>query len=322
MFNKFLHKLGQLFFVMLATGFIAFAIFGFAGDPVDTMLGEVATTEEREKLREDLGLNKPFYQRFSDFVVNAAQGNFGKSLRSNEEISTLLSERIPATLELVLVATLLTIGLGVVMGLYTGTHHNSWSQFILSASLLGVSMPTFLLGLLAIFLFSVHLGWLPASGRSGTVNLGWWTTSLLTLDGWRSIIMPAATLAVFNLGLFVRLVRAEVLEIRTMDYIKFARARGISETAINRRHVMPNALSPLINVAALMIGTMIAFSLITESVFQWPGMGLMFVQAIGFSDFPVMAAYFMLVAFLFVTLNLVADILLTLVDPRLRRGEL
>lgn len=320
MISLFTQKLGQLLFVIVATGLIAFAIFSYAGDPVDAMLGDAATETERTELREQLGFNKPFYLRFGDFMIKAAQGDFGRSFRSNEEISTLLVERLPATLELVLVAAVTTLVLGVILGLYTGSHRNGWSRFILSASLLGVSMPTFMLGLLGIFLFSVHLGWLPASGRPGTVDVGWWTTSLLTLDGWRGILMPAMTLAVFNLGLYVRLVRAEVLEIRTTDYIKFARARGLSEADINRHHVLPNALSPLINVAALNIGTMIAFSLITESVFQWPGLGLMFVNAIGFSDFPVMAAYFMLVALMFVILNLIADILLVIVDPRLRRG--
>lgn len=320
MLDAFLRKLGQVLFLLLATGFVSFALFSYAVDPVNALVTEATSLEEREALREKLGFNRSFIVQFGDFLGRILRGDFGVSLRSNEPIVDLLAARLPATLELVLVSALFTLFAGIVLGMYTGTNWRSrMSNFILTTSLLGVSFPTFLLGLLFVFLFSVHLGWLPAAGRGGVVDLGWWKTSFLTIDGWRSLLLPALTLSIFNIGLFIRLVRAEVLEIRTMDYVKFARARGIDERAINRRHVFPNALTPLVNVGALTIGTMVAFSMITESVFNWPGMGLLFVQSVNFADFPVMAIFFLFVALMFVLLSLLADILMVIIDPRLRR---
>lgn len=320
MLAKLIQKMGQVLFVLAATSFISFALFSFANDPVDAILGENATVEDRERVFEELGLDKPFLVRYGVFIGRVLTGDLGNSLRSNVAITELVADRLPATLELVFVAALLTLTLGIALGIYTGTHRKSRvSNLILSVSLFGVSFPTFLLGLFGVYLFSVQLGWLPASGRRGVIDLGWWQTSLLTAEGWSSIIMPATTLAIFNIGLFIRLVRAEVLEIRTMDYIKFARARGLDESAINRRHVLPNTLMPVINVGALTIGTMIAFSLITESVFNWPGMGLLFLQSLEFGDFPVMGIYFLFVAVVFIFFNLLADLLILLVDPRVSR---
>lgn len=320
MFTKLIHKIGQVLFVLAATSFISFALFSFSHAPVDAILGENATVEERERVFKELGFDRPFLVRYGVFIGRVLTGDLGNSLRSNVAISELIADRLPATLELVLVAALMTLSLGIVLGIYTGSHRKSRiSSFILSVSLFGVSFPTFLLGLFGVYIFSVQLGWLPASGRRGVIDLGWWHTSLLTTEGWSSIIMPATTLAIFNIGLFIRLVRTEVLEIRTMDYIKFAKARGLGDATINRNHVFPNTLMPVINVGALTIGTMIAFSLITESVFNWPGMGLLFLQSLEFGDFPVMGIYFLFVAIVFTLLTLLADLLILLVDPRVSR---
>lgn len=320
MISKFVRKLGQVLFVLAATSFISFALFSFSHDPVDAILGENASVEDRERVFKELGFDRPFLVRYGAFVGHVLTGDLGNSLRSNVAITDLIADRLPATLELVLVAVVLTLSLGIVLGIYTGTHRKGrLSSLILSVSLFGVSFPTFLLGLFGVYIFSVQLGWLPSSGRRGVVDLGWWQTSFLTAEGWSSIIMPATTLAIFNIGLFIRLVRTEVLEIRTMDYIKFAKARGLGQAAISRNHVFPNTLMPVINVGALTVGTMIAFSLITESVFNWPGMGLLFLQSLEFGDFPVMGIYFLFVAVVFVVLNLLADLLILLVDPRVSR---
>ena len=316
-----IQRLIQSIVVLLATGLVAFTLFSFAPDPTDQIVGDYATEEDRARVRAELGFDRPILVQFGQFLGNFVSGDLGKSLRTNEYVSDLLSARLPATLELVFLAALMTLALGIWLGIFTGVHRRGKrTQAILSSSLLGVSIPTFLLGLLAIYFGSVQLGLFPAAGRK-TIDIGLWETSLLSFEGLRSIFMPALTLTIFNVGLFIRLVRAEVLEIRTTDYIKFARARGLPEDRINRRHVLPNAVMPVINVAALNIGIMLAFSLITEAVFQWPGVGLMFLQSIRFSDFPVMSSYFMLVAVIFVGLNLIADILLAVVDPRIRRGE-
>ena len=318
---KILNRLFQSFLVLLVTGFLAFAIMSFAPDPVDQLAGDYATEEDRARLRAELGFDRPFLVQYGEFMVNFVQWDLGTSLRTSEKVSDVIASRAPATLALVLVSTVITLAAGVWLGIFTGVHRRSKrTQAILTSSLLGVSIPTFLLGLLAIYVGAVELGWFPASGRK-TVDIGLWHSSLFSVEGWRSIMMPALTLTIFNVGLFIRLVRADVLEIRTMDYIKFARARGLPEKRINNKHVLPNAVMPIINVAALNIGTMVAFSLITESVFQWPGLGLMFIQSITFSDFPVMSTYFLLVATIFVSLNLLADILLSVVDPRIRRGQ-
>ena len=318
---KLLQRLFQSLLVLLATGFFAFLIMSFAPDPVDNIAGDYATAEDRARIRAELGYDRPFLVQYGEYMVKFVQWDLGSSLRTSEPVADIIAARAPATLELVAVSTVMTLGAGIWLGIFTGVHRRSKrTQAILTTSLLGISMPTFLLGLLAIYIGAVELGWFPASGRK-TVDIGLWESSLFSLEGWRSIFMPALTLSIFNVGLFIRLVRADVLEIRTMDYIKFARARGLPEKTINNKHVLPNAIMPVINVAALNIGVMIAFSLITESVFQWPGLGLMFIQSISFGDFPFLSAYFLLVAAIFIGLNLLADVLLSIVDPRIRRGE-
>jgi peptide/nickel transport system permease protein len=312
-------RLAQAVVVMLAVGLIAFALFRFVGDPVVFMLGQDATPEDRARMTHDLGMDRPFYVQYANFITRAVRGEFGLSLRQLRPVSTLLRERLPATLELSFVAALLALIAGIPMGVYTALRRNSWlSQVLLAVSLAGVSLPTFLIGILLILVFAVNLGWLPSFGRGETVTLGWWTTGLLTASGLKALILPAITLGLFQMTLIMRLVRSEMLEVLRTDYIKFARARGLSDRAIHFGHALKNTLVPVITVTGLQLGSIIAFAIITETVFQWPGMGLLFIQSVTFADVPVMAAYLCLIALFFVVINLVVDLLYYAVDPRLR----
>jgi len=314
-----LRRLAQAVLVMLAVGLIAFSLFRFTGDPVLFMLGQDATAEDRARITRELGLDQPFYVQYARFVDNALHGDFGLSLRQVQPVSKLIAERLPATLELSFVAALLALVGGLSMGVYTALRRNSWlSQLMLAVSLIGVSLPTFLIGILLILVFAVLLGWLPSFGRGDTVQLGWWSTGFLTASGLKSLILPAITLGLFQMTLIQRLVRSEMLEVLRTDYIKFARARGLSDRAVYFGHALKNTLVPVITITGLQLGAIIAFSIITETVFQWPGMGLLFIQAVGFADVPVMAAYLCLIALFFVIINLVVDLLYYAVDPRLR----
>ena len=314
-----LRRLVQAVVVMLSVAFIAFMLFQYVGDPVTNILGQDATPEQRDQMRADLGLDQPFPVQFGRFVVNAVQGEFGLSLRQGQKVSTLIVERFPATLELSLVAAALALIVGIPMGVYTALRRGSFmSQVMLTFSLLGVSLPTFLIGILLILVFAVTLKVLPSFGRGEVVALGAWTTGLLTPTGWKHLILPSVTLAVFQLTLIMRLVRAEMLEVLRTDYIKFARARGLSNRAVHFGHALKNTLVPVITITGLQLGSLIAFAIITETVFQWPGMGLLFIQAVTFADIPVMAAYLCLIALIFVVINLIVDLLYFAVDPRLR----
>ena len=314
-----LRRIAQAVLVMLAVGFIAFSLFRFVGDPVTFMLGQDATPEQRAEITRALGLDKPFYLQYLRFLENAIQGEFGMSLRQVQPVSRLIVERLPATLELSLVAALLALIAGIPMGVYTALRPRSlFSQFLLAVSLIGVSLPTFLIGILLILVFAVQLGWMPAFGRGETVAIGWWTTGLLTPSGLRSLVLPAITLGLFQMTLIQRLVRSEMLEVLRTDYIRFARARGLTDRAVHFGHALKNTLVPVITITGLQLGAIIAFAIITETVFQWPGMGLLFIQAVGFADVPVMAAYLCLIALFFVVINLVVDLLYYAVDPRLR----
>jgi len=307
--------------VMLVVAFISFAMFAYVGDPIAIMLGQDFTEAQRATLVTDLGLDQPFFVQFLKFIGNAVQGEFGLSYRLGRPVSDLILERAPATLELAFVAAFLALSIGVPMGVYTGLYRNSWvSRFFLTFSLIGVSLPTFLIGILLILVFAVWLGWLPSFGRGDVVRLGWWNTGLLTWTGLKALILPAITLGLFQMTVIMRLLRAEMLEVLRTDYIKFARARGLSNRAINFGHALKNTLVPVITVAGLQLGAIIAFAIVTETVFQWPGMGLLFIQSVGAADIPVMAAYLMLISALFVTINLVVDLLYFAVDPRLRVG--
>jgi peptide/nickel transport system permease protein len=314
-----LRRILQSVAVLAAVAFIAFALFTYTGDPVTFMVGQDATQEDRARLRSDLGLDQPFYVQFGRFAGRAVQGDFGLSLRQGRPVSTLLKERLPATLELAVTAALLAVLLGVPAGVYTALNRNSWlSHILLAVSLIGISLPTFLIGILLILVFAVILGWLPSFGRGDTIALGWWTTGYLTKSGLKALILPSITLMLFQMTLIMRLVRAEMLEVLRTDYIKFARARGLTDRAIHFGHALKNTLVPVLTITGLQLGAIIAFAIITETVFQWPGMGLLFIQAVGFADVPVMAAYLCFVGLVFVLINLVVDLLYYAVDPRLR----
>ena len=314
-----IRRLMQSIIVMGVVGFVAFSLFQFVGDPVLAMVGQDATPEQRAELRRDLGLDDPIPVQFARFVGQAVQGDFGMSYRQSRKVSTLLKERFPATMELSIVAAVLALVIGIPMGVYTALRRKGWlANLLLAVSLIGVSLPTFLIGILLILVFAVILGWLPSFGRGETVALGWWSTGLLGRDGWAHIILPAITLALFQTTLIMRLVRAEMLEVLRTDYIKFARARGLSDRAVYFGHALRNTLVPVITITGLQLGTIIAFAIITETVFQWPGMGLLFIQSVQVADIPIMAAYLCLIALIFVTINLVVDLLYFVVDPRLR----
>jgi peptide/nickel transport system permease protein len=306
--------------VMLTVALFAFLIFRFLGDPVELMLNEQASQAQRDELRHRLGLDRGIVLQFGTFVVNAARGEFGISFRNQQDVFTLIAERFPATFELVLAATILSLVVGVPLGVYSAIRRNSPLAHALQfVSVLGVSLPSFAVGILLILAFSVELGWLPAFGRGEVVDFGFWSTGLLTASGRRAIILPAITLSLFQITLVMRLVRAEMLEVLRTDFIRFARARGLRNWVIHFRHALRNCLMPVITVVGIQIGNLIAFALITETVFQWPGMGFLFIQAVTFVDIPVMAAYLVVVSFIFVAMNTIVDLLYAVVDPRLRQ---
>jgi len=314
-----LRRIVQAVIVMLSVAFIAFMLFQYVGDPVTNILGQDATPEQRQQLRADLGLDQPFPVQFVRFVGKAVRGEFGLSLRQGRLVSSLIAERLPATLELSFTAALIALLVGIPMGVYAALRRGTFmSQVMMTCSLLGVSLPPFLIGILLILFFAVTLKWLPSFGRGEVVLFGHWSTGYLTLDGWRHLVMPSVTLAIFQLTLIMRLVRAEMLEVLRADYIKFARARGLPNRVVYFGHALKNTLVPVITITGLQLGALIAFAIVTESVFQWPGMGLLFIQAVTFADIPVMAAYLCLIALIFVVINLIVDLLYFVVDPRLR----
>jgi peptide/nickel transport system permease protein len=305
--------------VLLVVGLVAFSMFRFVGDPVENMLGQERTQADIERLRDQLGLDQPFPVQYYKFLTNAAQGNFGVSYRQGRPVADILMERAPATLELAAVSGFLAISIGIALGVFTAIRRNGFAAHaIMSLSLIGVSLPTFLIGILLIYLFSVELGWLPSFGRGDTVNVGGWSTGFLTESGLKALILPSITLGLYQMTLIMRLVRSEMLEVLRQDYIRFARARGLGDRAVHFRHALKNTLVPVITVTGLQLGAIIAFAIITETVFQWPGVGLLFINAIQFVDIPVMAAYLMLISVMFVAINLIVDLLYFAIDPRLR----
>ncbi len=314
-----LQRLVQAVLVMLTVAVVAFLLFNFIGDPINSLTGPETTNEDRERLRVQLGLDRGVLVQFGHFVSRAAQGEFGLSYQQARPVAELIAEKLPATLELSLLAAVAALLFGVLGGVFTALHPRSLAaRTILTLSLIGLSLPTFLIGVLLILVFSVWLGWLPSFGRGETLQLGWWSTGLLSREGLRALVLPVTTLALFQLALILRLVRAEMLEVLRTDFIRFARARGLPDRIVNFRHALKNTLIPVITVTGLQLGSIIAFSVITETVFQWPGMGLMFIQAVTFGDIPVMSAYLVLVALLFVLINLTVDLLYFAVDPRVR----
>ncbi|MEL6102610.1 MAG: ABC transporter permease [Pseudomonadota bacterium] len=314
-----LRRVFQSAIVLLVVGLVAFSMFRFVGDPIDNMLGQERTQADIERLRTQLGLDQPFPVQYWKFLSNAVEGNFGVSYRQGRPVADILLERAPATLELAAVSALFAILVGIALGVYTAIRRDGWlSHVIMTVSLIGVSLPTFLIGILLIYVFSVELDWLPSFGRGETVQVGGWSTGFLTQSGLVALILPAITLGLYQMTLIMRLVRSEMLEVLRQDYIRFARARGLRERAVNFRHALKNTLVPVITVTGLQLGSIIAFAIITETVFQWPGVGLLFINAIQFVDIPVMAAYLMLISVMFVGINLIVDLLYFAIDPRLR----
>ena len=314
-----IRRVAQSILVLLVTGFVAFSMFSFVGDPVENMLGQERTQADVDRLRGQLGLDQPFVVQYAKFLQQAAQGNFGLSYRQGREVSAILAERLPATLELAFVSGLLALGGGIGFGILTAIRRRGISSnVIMTLSLVGVSLPTFLIGILLIYVFSVELGWLPSFGRGEVVDLGCWTTGFLTVSGLKALVLPAITLGLYQMTLIMRLVRTEMMEVLRMDYIRFARARGLRERSINFRHALRNTLVPVITITGLQLGSIIAFAIITETVFQWPGVGLLFINAVQFVDIPVMAAYLMMISVMFVGINLIVDLLYFAIDPRLR----
>ncbi len=314
-----IRRLLQSLLVMLVVALLGFTMFRYVGDPVAQMVGQDTPLEERDKLREELGLNDPVYLQFGRFIAATLRGEFGLSYSIGRPVNELLVERLPATLELSLIAALFSLVVGIPMGVYTGLYPQRWlSKVFLTVSLVGISLPTFFIGILLILLFGVTLGWLPTFGRGETVAIGGWTTGLLTASGLQSILMPAFTLGMFQLTFIMRLVRSEMLEVLRTDFIKFARARGLANRAVHFGHALKNTLVPVITITGLQVGSIVAFAIITETVFQWPGLGLLFLQAIQNVDIPIMSTYLIVVAFFFVMINLTVDLLYYVVDPRLR----
>ncbi|MFO7759789.1 MAG: ABC transporter permease [Roseovarius sp.] len=308
--------------VLLIVGLVAFSMFSFVGDPIDNMLGQERTQADVERLRDRLGLNQPFPVQYIKFLGEAVQGNFGMSYRQGRPVSDILMERAPATLELAFVSGLMALAGGIGLGVFTAIRRNGVSaNIIMSASLIGVSLPTFLIGILLIYVFAVELKWLPSFGRGVVVNVGGWSTGFLTDSGVKALILPSITLGLYQMTLIMRLVRTEMLEVLRQDYIRFARARGLREKSVNFRHALKNTLVPVITVTGLQLGSIIAFAIITETVFQWPGVGLLFINAVQFVDIPVMAAYLMLISVMFVGINLIVDLLYFAIDPRLRLDQ-
>lgn len=317
-----LKRLVQSIFVMIAVALLAFSLFRFVGDPVSQMTGVETSVEDRERLREELGLNDAFIVQFARFTGDMLQGDFGYSYRTRQPVADMIASRMPATLELGTVALLISLLVGIPTGVYTALRPRGFvTQTILMTTLVGVSIPTFVIGIMLIFLFGVQLGWLPTFGRGGTVQIGGWTSSLFTIDGWRALILPALTLGVYQLTLTMRLVRAEMMEVMRSDYIRFATARGIPFRSLYFRHALANTMVPVITIIGLQFGGVIAFSIVTESVFQWPGLGLLFLESIRFVDIPVMGVYLVVIAFFFVLVNMAVDLLYVAIDPRLRVRE-
>jgi ABC-type dipeptide/oligopeptide/nickel transport system permease component len=314
-----LRRVAQAILVMLVVALVSFSLFRFVGDPVATMMGQEASVADREALRDRLGLNDPVIVQFASYIGRALTGDFGISYRLQQPVAELILSRLPATLELALISGILAFVAGVGFGVYTALNRHGWlSNVVMTTSLIGVSLPTFLIGVLLIWIFAVELQWLPSFGRGEVVDLGWWTTGLLTPSGRASLVLPAITLGLYQMTLIMRLVRAEMLEVLRTDYVKFARARGLSNRAVHFGHALKNTMVPVITITGLQLGSIIAFAIITETVFQWPGVGALFINSVQFVDVPVMAAYLMLIAAVFVLINLIVDLLYYAVDPRLR----
>ena len=312
-------RLIQGLIVLLAVSMICFIIFRYMGDPVVTMAGRYATFEEREEVRRTFGLDKPMAVQYGRFLWNAVHGNFGKSYVSRVPALGLIMERFPATLELATTAIVIAFTLGVILGVLVALKPYALrNRIVMAASLGGISIPTFLTGILLIMVFSVYLGILPPYGRGETVQLGFWRTGFLTLDGIRHLILPAATLAFFQLAVLLRLTRAGMREVMAEEYIKTAWAKGLPPFKVIFKHALRNVLIPVVTITGLQFGEIIAYSIVTETIFQWPGMGNLILTSFFENDQPVVVTYIMLAAFIIISMNILVDILYALINPRIR----
>jgi peptide/nickel transport system permease protein len=305
--------------VLVAVSLLAFVLGDVVGDPVASILGMDATDADRAALRVRLHLDEPFVVRYGHFVVRILSGDLGTSYGAQRPVIDLLAERIPATVELALVALALSLGVGIPLGVWAAARRGDrLVGALMTLSVLGVSLPTFLTGIVLILVFSIGLGWLPSFGRGEVVRIGGWTTGFLTESGLRSLVMPAVSLAIGQIALVARLSRAEMLGVLRTDYIRFARARGLPDPVVNFSHALRNTLIPIITVSGIQLGYLVAFAVVVEQVFQWPGMGLLFLQALAQTDLPLISAFLLVAAFFFVAINLVVDLLYAVADPRLR----
>jgi ABC-type dipeptide/oligopeptide/nickel transport system permease component len=305
--------------VLLAVSFICFVIFMYAGDPVLTLAGRYATVQEREEVRKAYGLDKPFYVQYAKFIVNAAHGNFGKSYVSRTPALDLILERFPATAELALTAILIAFTLGVGLGVLVSLKPYALrNRLIMAGSLVNISMPTFLMGILLIGVFAVFLGVLPPFGRGETVTIGFWRTGLATVSGIKHLILPAFTLGMYQLAVLLRLTRAGMREVLAEEYIKTAWAKGLPPRKVIFKHALRNVLIPVVTITGLQFGELIAFSIVTETIFQWPGMGNLLLTSIYEGDQPVIVTYIMLAALIILSLNIIVDILYAFLNPKIR----
>lgn len=314
-----LRRIASALVVMLAVTAIAFVMFNYLGDPVVAILGLDASEAQRRAVEAQLGLDQPLVVRFFTYLGRVLQGEFGLSYRLGRPVLGVLVERLPATVELATAGMVLALVVGIPAGIIAAIRRGSvGTRVLMGASLFGISVPTFFVGIVLIWIFNVTLSMLPSFGRGQTVTIGWWTTGFLTQSGLAALVLPAVTIAIFQIAMIMRLVRAEMLEVMRSDYILFARARGLPEWRIHFRHAFANTLIPVVTVISLQMGSLVAFAVITESVFQWPGLGLLFLQSVGAADVPMMSAYLILIAALFVSINLIVDLLYFAIDPRLR----
>lgn len=314
-----IRRVASALVVMLAVTAIAFVMFNYLGDPVVAILGLDASEAQRRAVEAQLGLDQPMVLRFFTYLGQVLQGEFGLSYRLGRPVTEVLIVRLPATVELATAGMVLALVIGIPAGIIAAIRRGSTgTRVLMGASLFGISVPTFFVGIVLIWIFNVTLSMLPSFGRGQTVAIGWWTTGLLTKSGLAALVLPAVTIAIFQIAMIMRLVRAEMLEVMRSDYILFARARGLPEWRIHFRHAFANTLIPVVTVISLQMGSLVAFAVITESVFQWPGLGLLFLQSVGAADVPMMSAYLILIAGLFVSINLIVDLLYFAIDPRLR----
>ena len=320
MLARLLGRLGQSVLVLLVVSMVSFLVFRYIGDPTVSLLGEDASVAEREALLQELGFDQSVPVQYAGYLKQVLSGQFGISYRFRQPVTEVIASRVPATVELSLAAALFAVVGGIGLGVYTAMRRQSLvSRTIMGVSLVGVSLPTFLIGIGLIYLFSVELKWLPAFGRGTLVDVGGWQTGLLTVSGLSALVLPAITLCFFKLTLIMRLVRTEMLDVLCSDYIRFARARGLRNATLYGRHALRNTLIPVITIIGLQLGSLIAFAIVTETVFQWPGLGLLFITSIQGVDVPVIAAYLLMIGLLYVAINLVVDLLYAWADPRLRR---